>query len=329
MVSHVPAIRYYVSGDFSYLVWNAAKHQDKQAGDHPLEAIITSPFPVDLIQFAYADAASAEERIGKAEQEIKAFLQTKDPVCLDRANKLINSLLKIHSYFMVVIEDWGNRLEEAKKSETQNVKRLLPLESLKAIPAQVRTMQAQVKELFEYAFDVDRSEKSVTDRISQYYSASGEEADSIFDFGMLETRFEKTHHGCAEVLYAKDLTNLIDFALRQCIVREEKLRVCKNCGRYFVVSKSMKSEYCTLFPDEKGRTCRDVGAITTWTKKRENDDVFKNSRREYKKRFARIKAGTLPASAFYQWSEQARQQKALCETGMISPEEFAAWLAKS
>ena len=107
------------------------------------------------------------------------------------------------------------------------------------------------------------------------------------------------------------------------------MRVCKNCGRYFAIEKSLKAEYCAIFPDEKGRSCRDTGAITAWTKKRENDDVYKNFRREYKKRFARIKAKTLLPDEFYRWSEQARQKKEQCDTGTITPEEFAAWLAKS
>ena len=42
------------------------------------------------------------------------------------------------------------------------------------------------------------------------------------------------------------------------------MRVCKNCGRYFAVGKTMKSEYCNNFPDEKGRTCQDTGAIAAW-----------------------------------------------------------------
>ena len=75
--------------------------------------------------------------------------------------------------------------------------------------------------------------------------------------------------------------------------------------------------YCDTFPDENGRTCRNVGAITAWTKKRENDDVFMTYRREYKKRFARIRSGTLLPEDFYRWSEQARQKKDELEAGEI------------
>ena len=99
--------------------------------------------------------------------------------------------------------------------------------------------------------------------------------------------------------------------------------------RYFAISRSAKAEYCDTFPDENGRTCRNVGAITAWTKKRESDDVFMTYRREYKKRFARIRSGTLLPEDFYRWSEQARQKKDQLEAGEIDVDTFLAWLADS
>lgn len=99
--------------------------------------------------------------------------------------------------------------------------------------------------------------------------------------------------------------------------------------RYFAISRSAKAEYCDTFPDENGRTCRNVGAITAWTKKRENDDVFQTYRREYKKRFARIRSGALLPEEFYRWSEQARQKKDELEAGEIDADAFLAWLANS
>ena len=57
--------------------------------------------------------------------------------------------------------------------------------------------------------------------------------------------------------------------------------------------------------------------------------VFKEYRREYKKRFARINAGKLTKSAFYAWSEEARRKKEYCDSGVISPEEFSRWLKES
>ena len=107
------------------------------------------------------------------------------------------------------------------------------------------------------------------------------------------------------------------------------MRVCKNCLRYFAVTGKASMEYCGRICDSKGRTCREMGAINTWTQRKQGDEVFKEYRREYKKRFARINAGKLTKSAFYAWSEEARKKKEDCDSGVISPEEFSRWLKES
>ena len=126
-----------------------------------------------------------------------------------------------------------------------------------------------------------------------------------------------------EVLYPKDVYDLIDFHVRECVKREVRMRVCKNCLRYFAVTGKASTEYCGRVCDSKGRTCREMGAINTWTQRKQGDEVFKEYRREHKKRFARINAGRLTKSAFYAWSEEARRRKEDCDSGVMSPEEFS------
>ena len=123
--------------------------------------------------------------------------------------------------------------------------------------------------------------------------------------------------------------DLIDFHVRECVKREVKMRVCKNCLRYFAVTGKASTEYCGRVCDSKGRTCREMGAINTWTQRKQGDEVFKEYRREYKKRFARINAGRLTKSAFYAWSEEARRKKEACDSGVITTEEFSRWLKES
>lgn len=83
------------------------------------------------------------------------------------------------------------------------------------------------------------------------------------------------------------------------------MRLCKNCKRWFAVTGHSGTEYCDRPFDEKGRTCKEIGAIAVWTKSKATDEVFKVYRREYKKRFGWIKAGKLEQEAFYVWSEKA------------------------
>lgn len=55
-------------------------------------------------------------------------------------------------------------------------------------------------------------------------------------------------------------------------------------------------------------------------------EVFKIYPREYKKRFAWIRAGRITKDEFYSWREKAREKKAECEEGKITLEEFGRWL---
>lgn len=51
--------------------------------------------------------------------------------------------------------------------------------------------------------------------------------------------------------------------------------------------------YCDRPADDKGRTCKEIGAFRIWGKSKSTDEAFKVFRREYKKRFAWIKAGQI------------------------------------
>lgn len=107
------------------------------------------------------------------------------------------------------------------------------------------------------------------------------------------------------------------------------MRVCRNCGKYFAVMGHSTAEYCNHSFDAKGRTCRQVASILQWNRNRATDEVFKSYRREYKKRFARMKAGTMEADGFYAWSEKAREKKAECDAGKLTRDDFERWLRES
>ena len=82
----------------------------------------------------------------------------------------------------------------------------------------------------------------------------------------------------------------------------------------------------SLLRQRQGREGR---CFQQWTLKQSDDPVFKAYRREYKRRFAWIKAGRISDSQFYAWSEQAREQKKKCDRDIITLEEFQQWLKES
>ena len=91
--------------------------------------------------------------------------------------------------------------------------------------------------------------------------------------------------------------DLIDFSLRKCV--QEKIMM---------------------------RTCKEVGAMRQYLQSHAQDELLKIYRREYKRRFAWIRAGKISQEAFSAWSKEAQKEKGKCENGKISQKEFAHWL---
>ena len=152
----------------------------------------------------------------------------------------------------------------------------------------------------------------------------------LFPFRPLTTRFEPVDGDtCAPVLYANTVADMISFSLQTCVERSITVRRCKNCGRYFAQTGRISAEYCDRTPLDSQSSCRAMGAFQQWTLKQADDPVFKVYRREYKRRFAWIKAGRISDSQFYAWSEQAREQKKKCDEGIITEGEFQRWLKES
>lgn len=126
-----------------------------------------------------------------------------------------------------------------------------------------------MKALFAQVLDLDLSPKeSVQQKMVQYYNNRGGDQLNTFQFQPQAMSFEiigpKTF---TEVLYPKDIYDIIDYFVREFVKRKQPIRLCKNCGRYFAVSGRINTEYCDRPTDDKGRTCKDMGATNVWGQK--------------------------------------------------------------
>ncbi len=120
-------------------------------------------------------------------------------------------------------------------------------------------MQRQIISLIAHALDMDGEKKSVSEKMVAYYNAEGNDTLYTFRFQPQPVNFEVIDRRIfAEVLYPKDIYDLIDHHIRECVKREVRMRVCKNCLRYFAVTGKASTEYCDRICDSKGRTCREI-----------------------------------------------------------------------
>ena len=288
------------------------------------------PFPESLMSLLYMDIWELEPITKRMDKALMSFYQSRDYNELQIVAAGLKELASRHICFELLRLDWLERLKMVDSTAPGDFQDLLPHKKISHLCSSIDTMQKQIKGLIAQVLDMDGEKRSVSEKMVAYYNAEGGDTLNTFQFQPQTMNFEVINHKIfAEVLYPKDIYDLIDFHVRECVKREVKMRVCKNCLRYFAVTGKASTEYCDRVCDSKGRTCREIGAINTWTQRKQGDEVFKEYRREYKKRFARINAGRLTKSAFYAWSEEARRKKEDCDGGVISPEEFSRWLKES
>lgn len=286
------------------------------------------PFLDSLLELLYLDSAKIELLFHQTGRALEQLYSSHDERYVKEILEALKKVSDEHIYFKILLIEWEQRIADAKKNQYADAIRTLPKRLLTHIPSNIDTIQRQIKTLFSKVLNVDGEKKavSVMKKMSDYYKTEGEDTLHTFQFSTLGTRFELVGDTFAEVLYPKTLYEIIEFFIRQAIIRDTKVRICKNCERYFVLSGHARSEYCDRPADDKGRTCRDVGAINVWTKNKADDEVFKAYRREYKRRFAWIRTNKIRPEDFYAWSELARARKAQCDNGEISLKEFQAWL---
>lgn len=288
------------------------------------------PFPESLMSLLYMDIWELEPITKRMDKALMSFYQSRDYNELQTVAAGLNELAPRHICFELLRLDWLERLKMVESTASRDFQDLLPHKKISHLCSSIDTMQKQIKGLIAQVLNMDGEKKPVSEKMVDYYNTEGGDTLNTFQFQPQSMSFEVIDCKIfAEVLYPKDIYDLIDFHVRECVKREVRMRVCKNCLRYFAVTGKASMEYCGRICDSKGRTCREMGAINTWTQRKQGDEVFKEYRREYKKRFARINAGKLTKSAFYAWSEEARRKKEDCDGGVISPEEFSRWLKES
>ena len=243
----------------------------------------------------------------------------------------LSELASRHIYFKLLYVRWFDRFSrmgahgDCGSAEDQQM-----LAELKEVAEQLPQYQKQIQKFFELVLDVDQAGRDPQKQAwSNYYHNEPKDSE-LFKFRPIPVSFEPTEEGrCSPVLYSASIPDMIDYSLRTCVERDITVRRCKNCERWFPQMVRISAEYCER-PVPKGQeVCREIGAFKQWTKKQSDDPVFKIYRREYKKRFARIKGGTLDGDDFKVWSRKAREEKKKCDNGTITLEEFRQWLAES
>ena len=312
----------------SYLLDNQEYYQYTYDLKEPEVWVVQDiPFPESLTSFTYLGEERYCPLLEQLDGALSVLSEQRTDAAVEAASELLMKLGKVHIYFELFRLEWQSRLMDAAENGFADVVTRLPRAELAALPAEIQSWQQKLREIFADVLDMDAAPKK-----KPVYITLSEGCKPIpwFPVQPLTVTFEQTASGhYVDVLLPERMFDLVDYHLRECLKQKVRMRVCRNCGKYFAVMGHSTAEYCNHPFDAKGRTCRQVASILQWNRNRATDEVFKSYRREYKKRFARMKAGTMAADDFYAWSEKAREKKAECEAGELTREEFERWLMES
>lgn len=283
----------------------------------------------NLLNLVYLDIWAYSDLTSEMGKLLLQIYQRNDDLenHINEFRKRLSELAKAHIYFELLQLDWNKRLDDFLKRE-KGGSDLLPRKKITQLPSNIDTMQKQIKHLFAEVLDVTVADKELTvqQRMVGYYQKNISSLDR-FTFQPKSTNFELVNDNTfTDVLYPKDIYDLIDFFLSESIKREISMKVCKSCGRYFAVTGYANTEYCDREFQNSGKTCKEVGAVRLLQNKLSTDPVHKAYSRAYKTHFARIKYRKTTKEEFTIWSEMARAMRDKTLAGEMSLADFEHWL---
>lgn len=120
--------------------------------------------------------------------------------------------------------------------------------------------------------------------------------------------------------------------LSQVVGNDLKIRVCQNCGKYFIPNKA-KEIYCDYMNDN-GYRCRNVAAGQTYKKNLENNRALLEYRRTYNKKFNVISRAKEEdkndlKKEFDKWKKDAQGKVKEYKQGNITEDELYDWIMKN
>ncbi len=121
---------------------------------------------------------------------------------------------------------------------------------------------------------------------------------------------DEVHAEVVEKMYFDRLRDFVYVELMKGLQKGYAPRRCLNCGRWFLQIPGVSYSYCgNIAPGETERTCRDVGALTSFREKVQENEIWQIHQRAYKKYYARVLKKKMTRPEFEQWARTAEQTR--------------------
>ena len=123
-------------------------------------------------------------------------------------------------------------------------------------------------------------------------------------------RGEKENAEIVEKMYFDRLLDFVYVEFMKGLQKGFVPKRCANCGRWFLQAPGATFAYCAgPAPEDPGKTCREIGAASSFKDKVANNEVWQVQQRAYKKYYARTMRKDMTKAEFEAWTRDAEQNR--------------------
>ena len=123
-------------------------------------------------------------------------------------------------------------------------------------------------------------------------------------------RGEKENAEIVEKMYFDRLLDFVYVEFMKGLQKGFVPKRCANCGRWFLQTPGATFAYCAgPAPEDPGKTCREIGAASSFKDKVANNEVWQVQQRAYKKYYARTMRKDMTKAEFEAWTRDAEQKR--------------------
>ena len=123
-------------------------------------------------------------------------------------------------------------------------------------------------------------------------------------------RGEKENAEIVEKIYFDRLLDFVYVEFMKGLQKGFVPKRCANCGRWFLQTPGATFAYCAgSVPEDPSKTCREIGAASSFKDKVANNEVWQVQQRAYKKYYARTMRKDMTKAEFEAWTRDAEQKR--------------------
>lgn len=123
--------------------------------------------------------------------------------------------------------------------------------------------------------------------------------------------------------------DILELEFTKMLEQDIRFRKCKRCGKYFIMKGKYDTNYCDRVAEGETRNCQELAAIENYKAKIADNKAIPIYNKYYKRYAARVKVRQIKEADFKKWKYKALELRDQCSDGIITVEEYTAWMEAS